>query len=257
MENSHKQRWYQKRSYDMEDPLDKYRHDYEWSIAYHYIVHTDWTREKLRPLEQAAPATRNQKANWNGVHIWMVGNFQNRPPTDEQYKAVQYLVEELRNKYWHMPISWHRDRSPSADPGKYTDIKRFEPNNIKTWMNYLWVKQLSRYYSVMTGQKRYYNNKTYEDDFKMNCHGDCLSTAMSYRLSNKDQNKVVACDPNIWLWSRLYIEWVWRVQCVDRWWAIKWQRIDMYCWVWDWALDNWNSCKTWKRKVWLINEWDT
>jgi hypothetical protein len=63
---------------------------------------------------------------------------------------------------------------------------------------------------------------------------------------------VVACPKEYKLGTKIYLEGIWVVTCRDRWWAIQGDRLDMYCWVWMYALDNWNTCKTWKVNWYII-----
>lgn len=42
---------------------------------------------------------------------------------------------------------------------------------------YLGQYNLSRYYTVVTDQKKYYLNRTFEEDFNINCSGNCFITA--------------------------------------------------------------------------------
>lgn len=101
--------------------------------AYHYIVHTDWSWEKLRPLDQQTPATSNQDVNRDGIHIVMNGNMNITAPTNQQYDSIRYLVKELRNNYWYLPISGHKDHKSDYDwthsecPWDLTELDKFEP----------------------------------------------------------------------------------------------------------------------------------
>lgn len=80
---------------------------------------------------------------------------------------------------------------------------------------------LSRYYTVVPGQRRYYLGKTYAEDFKMNCSGDCFVTANGYKLSQKDEYKVAACPKTFKLGTILNIDGIGDVVCHDRGGAIK------------------------------------
>lgn len=89
----------------------------------------------------------------------------------------------------------------------------------------------------MPNQERYYQWKSYQADFKMNCQGNCLVTADWHQLTDDDEWIVVACPPKYPLWSQFYIEDYWVVTCHDRWWAIQMQwdvvRIDIRSGIWD------------------------
>lgn len=108
--------------------------------------------------------------------------------------------------------------------------------------NYLGKYNMSRYYSVMPDQKRYYLHKTYKEDKKMNCGAwSCLDTADGYHLKESDAFKIVACPPNIKMGTRLRIQWIWEVTCRDRGGAIKWQRLDIWTGIGDkWLTNLWN-----------------
>ena len=92
----------------------------------------------------------------------------------------------------------------------------------------------SRYYSPMEWQPYYYLWRTYQQDFNVNCQGDCMSTADWYKLKAEDAGKVVACPKEIPLGSKIYITDYWTVICHDRWWAIKkrgkYYQLDIWSW---------------------------
>jgi len=120
----------------------------------------------------------------------------------------------------------------------------------KTTIN--WIFSLSRYYSVVLWQKHYYQNKTYSVDKMMNCwNWDCMYTANWHLLTTWDKYISVACDSQ-YLWKKLFLEWIWEVTCNDIWWSIHGNRIDMWCGIWDDALDNRDQCPTWIRKGYFI-----
>ena len=118
----------------------------------------------------------------------------------------------------------------------------------------LGVWRISRYYTPIPNQKSYPYNKTYKRAFAMNCHGDCLSTASGYKLSNKDVFKVVACPSSIKLGSKLFIEGIGGVKCEDRGGAIKGHRIDLWSGIGDKGISiiKNNPQTAGKHKVYLI-----
>ena len=120
----------------------------------------------------------------------------------------------------------------------------------------LGVWRLSRYYTPVKNQKKYPYNKTYEKAFAMNCHGDCLSTASGYKLSEKDAFKVVACPKSIKLGSKLYVEGLGEVRCEDRGGAIKGKRLDLWAGIGDKGVSNIinNPQTAGKHKVYLLTE---
>ncbi len=229
-----------------------------WSshVPAHYIVWSDGWFKKVNDLDKVVWATQNADANLNGIHIEIVWDFNKTEPTEEQYSMVWQLIEWIKEKYPDMEVKFHRDFQPHSCPWRNFDIdkvvkKKQNKLEVKEWW-YLGQFSLSRYYSVMEWQSRYYNGKTYEEDFKMNCHWDCLRTANWTQLTDELMYKTVACPPEIWLWTELYVEWVGIVKCNDRWSAIKNKRLDMWCGIGDDALNNWSKCPTGKRNVYLV-----
>lgn len=218
-------------------------------IPTHYIVWSDWWFIKVNDTDKIVWATQNYDANVNWIHIEIVGNFNNTEPTNEQYVMTRQLIEWITEKHPWIEVRLHRDFQPHTCPWKLFDV-----NKVVTTKKLIWEFSLSRYYSVIEWQTRYYNGKSYEDDFRMNCHWDCLSTANGTKLTNEMKYKTVACPPEIWLWTELYVEWVGIVKCNDRWSAIQNKRLDMWCGIGDDALNNWSKCPTGKRNVYLV--WD-
>lgn len=109
----------------------------------------------------------------------------------------------------------------------------------KTSKEYVGEWMVSRYYTPVKGQKSYYGkNGTYEKDFKMNCQGDCLSTASGYMLSQKDEHKIVACPKTFELGTKFEIEGLGIVTCEDRGGAIKAKRLDLWAGIGERGLGN-------------------
>ena len=75
---------------------------------------------------------------------------------------------------------------------------------------------LSRYYSVLPDQKRYYTGRSYEEDFKINCQGNCLVTANGHQLTDADKYKSVACPKEYPLGTKIWLEGIGTVVCNDR-----------------------------------------
>lgn len=111
----------------------------------------------------------------------------------------------------------------------------------------------------MPNQSHYYQGKTYQQDYRMNCAGDCLVTANWHRLVQEEAGKVVACPKEIPLGSQIYIEDYGIVTCHDRWWAIKkkWSsyHLDLWTWIWNEGLYNLEKnivYNPWPRKWYII-----
>lgn len=218
-------------------------------IPTHYIVWCSWDRIKVNELDTIVWATLNPEANRNGIHIEIVWDFNIDKPNESQYATVNQLIQWILEKHPDMEIKWHGDFQNKNCPGKNFDWDKINKKRTETI-----TFKLSRYYSVVPNQSRYYNGRTYEEDFKVNCAGDCLVTADWHQLTDADMYKSVACPKDYPLGTKIYLEWVWVVVCHDRWWAINWNRIDMRCWIWTTALDNWNKCPTGERQWYVLDE---
>lgn len=237
--------------------------DNRWfnTIPTHYIIWCNWDFVKVNELDQIVWATLNEEANINWIHIEIVWDFNKWQPNEEQYKMVNQLIKWILEKYPDMEIKWHGDFQAKNCPGINFDWSKIYGNINSKYYSWENKKEeitfsLSRYYSVLPNQKRYYNWRTYEEDFKVNCAGDCTVPSDWWKLTNDDAWKSVACPKEYPLWTRFYLEWIGEVKCRDRWWAIvkQWEtvRLDMFCWLWDYALDNWSKCPTWIRKWYII-----
>jgi 3D (Asp-Asp-Asp) domain-containing protein len=214
-------------------------------IPTHIIVWCSWDIAYINSFDKVVWATQNYDANINWIHIEVVWNFNLTKPSEKQYESLRKIISNIESEYKDIEIKAHRDFQQHSCPWKTFDFSKIKWKEIIKF-------SLSRYYSVMTGQTRYYNWKTYEQDFKMNCWWNCLSTANSTKLTDDMMYKTVACPPEYPLWTKIYLNWIWIVTCNDRGWAIQGNRIDMRCWIWDKALDNWNKCPTWIRTWYVI-----
>lgn len=238
-------------------------------VPTHFIVDTYWEVIKASQLEEPAGwfSTKNWwltlndaiQLNRQSIHIEVVWTWTDTEHqaklSSKQDKALRELVQQLQKDYPNATLTAHS----LIDKNKWTCWQAVlrtllsEPAKEPEWINI----SLSRYYSVMPDQKRYYNWRSYEEDFKMNCSGDPLVTSNWHQLTDADKYKSVACPKEYPLWTRIYIEWVWEVICNDRGSAIKtknWEvRVDMRCWIADDALDNWSKCPTWKRRWYILN----
>lgn len=234
-------------------------------IPAHYIIWYKWDVVQSNPLDDMVWAIRKDKyntekkvddGNMNWIHIEMVGNFNEAPPTEAQYKALNKLINELKLKYDWIEIKYHQDFQSKNCPWIYFN-RNFMDSKPTTKNKYI-TFQLSRYYSPVPNQERYYNNKTYEQDVTMNCgkwainNDSCLIPADGKRYTDADIYKSVACPPEYKLWTKIHLEWIWVVTCRDRWSAIQNNRLDMRCWQWMEWLNNWNSCPTGIRKGYIL-----
>ena len=218
-------------------------------------------------MENIVGWTLNADANRQGIQIEIVGDFNLWVPSEEQYATVKQLVERIREKYPDIEVKWHGDFQSKNCPWKNFDFSKVDSNYSKQVSNF-WEKEsqenqekiefsLSRYYTVVEWQKRYYGGRTYEEDFKINCQWDCLTTSNGHQLNDWEWWKVVACPKEYALWTKFYVEWIGEVVCHDRGWKIikQWEivRLDLWMWVWDKWLDRiYNNSIRWWSYVWYI-----
>jgi len=92
--------------------------------------------------------------------------------------------------------------------------------------------KITSYYTPVKGQLSYYNDRTYEQDFNMNCSGDCFVTASGYKLSSKDKMKVLACPTPLDIGTKIRIKTEvgeeFTGTCYDRGGGIKGNKIDIW-----------------------------
>lgn len=244
--------------------------DKTWQqMMYHRLI---WARGDIywdKPFNEEWWWMLNNN-NWV-IHIALQGNFEKNPPTQKQYELLEEMVRVLRNMYWDIPVVWHWSMTweHTSCPWRLFDISRYNtkkqidmqkitaitpttkttPKIIKS--NTYTTFNVSRYYSPTIWQRRYYNNKTYEADVVMNCWKDwiwnnnCLYPASWIKYTNWHKNISVACPPKYKIGTKIALSVQWQdhiVTCHDRWSAIRGNRLDMYCGVGDYALDNWRTC---------------
>lgn len=218
-------------------------------IPTHYIIWCSWDFVKVNDLDKVVGATLNEDANLNWIHIEIVWDFNIWKPNDAQYEMLNQLIVWIKEKYPDIEIKGHKDFQAKNCPGVNFDWSRVKDVDVVEF-------SLSRYYSVLPDQRRYYDGRTYEEDFKINCQGDCLTTANWHQLTDWDKYRSVACPKEYELGTKIYLDGIGEVVCNDRgsaikknWWVV---RLDVRCWIWDNALDNWKNCPTGVRKWYIV-----
>ena len=271
-------------SVSAEDVLTSMKRRYWDEVPTHYIVDANGSVVNATPIDIPAGwfSTQNGwlsldnaiKLNWQSIHIEVVGTWTDTENTAQlpkaQEDALRNLVKELKTEYPQANLTAHSliDRNKwscwqavlrtiEAEPAQEKSPVAVKANNNTS--NSKWINiSLSRYYSVMPDQEAYYGWRTYEEDFKINCHWDCLTTADGHQLNSSEAGLVVACPKEYPLWTRFYVEWLWEVTCHDRWGKIvtQWQsiRLDVRSWIWDeWRLNiQQNRIRTWKTRWYVI-----
>lgn len=230
------------------------------TIPTHYIIDASWKTIQVNDDLVVVWGTRDWHTNTHWIQVEVVWNFNEQEPTDEQYKALSILRRWLEEKYWTIETSWHREHSATACPWENMDFTKIDSSD-----NYLWNFMTTSYYSPTATQKRTFfshelwRRRTTQEEIRMNCwrreelsleqNAEACKYPANWReLLNSHTGKLVACDPRIPLWSTLLMKWYWIVTCVDRWWAITYNRIDMWSGYWDVWLDNIEKWKLWVPK---------
>lgn len=205
-------------------------------ICYHFLIGKDGTVKQNRSLYERSGCTRNSVVNAEAIQVVFAGNFEIEDPTKEQLNAFASLYERLNDTYDFKEVIPHREASPSACAGKHLieAISNMEVvyNKVKEREGDVWY--ITRYYSPVEGQKRYFHG-SYLKDVEINCGlkpdgtaGDCLTTANGHRLEAHQAFKVAACPPEIPFGTKIDIEGIGTVTCHDRGGAIKEKRLDVW-----------------------------
>ena len=257
-----------------------------FNICYHYFIGRDGTEVLTRDLSERAPCTADNKTNFQAIHIALAGNFEVQEPTEAQMKALKSRIQKLKRVYGFSHILPHSGASPTKCPGKNLNARLDELLYGVKPVEELYY-DVSRYYSPVQGQERYYRD-TYEQDAVVNCNtyyvlrmeqGDgsvkevrayrgtklwreyghltvkrygCMNTADGTDLRKAAPYSIVACPPEIELGTRLHIEGVGNVRCTDRGGAIKGNRLDLWTGVGMDGLNRILNTKGGRRRVTIL-----
>lgn len=202
---------------------------YKNHICYHFLIGKDGTIKQNRSLWERIYCTRNTEVNDSAIQVVVAGDFEKEKPTPVQMASLKKLVDRLDSIYHFEHIIMHRDASPTACPGKYM-VEALEASGILRNNNIGTIYSVSRYYTPIPGQLKYYRD-TYEQDFKVNCSGDCFKTADGFDLHGAAPMTVAACPPEIPLGTKLHVEGIGDVTCHDHGGAIKNKRLDIWAGV--------------------------
>lgn len=252
-----------------EDVLASMQKRYWEPVPTHYIVDVNWT--VLNPVPITEPAGWFSTKNWwltlddaiqlnrQSIHIEVVWTWTDTEHqaklSKQQDKALRELVQQLQSKYPSATLTAHS----LIDKNKWTCWQAVL-KTLTEWDWHQWINiSLSRYYSVQPNQTSYYWGRTYEEDFAINCQGNCLVTADWHQLKSSEAWLVVACPKEYALGTRFYVEWLWTVTCHDRWGAIvtQWEsiRLDVRSWIGDtWRINiQTNKIRTGKTRGYVLD----
>jgi N-acetyl-anhydromuramyl-L-alanine amidase AmpD len=101
-----------------------------WSgIGYHFIIRQNGDIERGRFENTIGAHALNN--NSSSIGICLTGNFMNTTPTENQIKALVWLIKYLKNKYGDLKILGHNSVAQTLCPGKnfpwdrlFTDLKK-------------------------------------------------------------------------------------------------------------------------------------
>ena len=92
-------------------------------IGYHWIV--EYANNELIAIpgrNENDVAAGCKSRNVDGIHICVVGNFQEEVPTDDQYRFVAQLCRGIKCRHPILEIGGHRDYDATLCPGKNFDM---------------------------------------------------------------------------------------------------------------------------------------
>lgn len=286
---------------------------YGYYVAYHFFVGRNGKIVQTRCLSDRSGHTRNQATNLESISIVLAGNFEKQQVTRGQARSLDYLIKKLHSIYDIQDITGHKQESPTKCPGKNLMEHLIKRGYVKNEEGGLYL--ISRYYTPVPHQKRYYRSYEGEDlldvamkygiivdengtyihkeeaagitfarrisehygevlqllktdemlhylvkrateyraDFEVNCQNDCLKTANGFTLKPEHAMRVAACPPEMPLGTRLRIDGLGEVTCVDRGGAIKGKQIDLWTGIGDEGLNNILGKSIGKRHVSILS----
>lgn len=196
------------------------------------MVGKDGTVKQLRSLNERTGHTKSQPVNLESIAIVLNGNFEHEYPTSAQMKALKHLISRLDRTYKFERISVHKEASSTACPGKNL-LAVLQDWNLLREQKFPPLFNVTRYYTPVAGQLRYYKGadgvKSFQADFEVNCHGDCFSTADETDLHHAEPMTVAACPPEYPFGTKFYIEGMdITVTCHDHGGAINGNKLDVW-----------------------------
>ena len=127
------------------------------------------------------------------------------------------VTEEGKTVYPSYDKEWEIERAPESR--KPREVSKYETSFV-----------LSAYYSPLPGQS-YYTTGSYESDKRLNGEGYTTASWKAVKYG------MIAADKKYPFWTKIHLEWLWDFVVEDRWWAIKGNRIDVYMWEGEEALN--------------------
>lgn len=85
-------------------------------IAYHYVIWTNWEVRHTRPLNEIGYHSSNWSINQQSIGICFSWNFDKETPSTKQYTAAFDLIEDLKQQFGNLQVSWHNEHSNKTCP---------------------------------------------------------------------------------------------------------------------------------------------
>ena len=189
---------------------------------------------------------------YSHLHIGIVV-AENKAVNNSSYEKKP-IISNVDERPVLMYLTMNKEKQSIKVTSSSTLVASLSPMPPIQNKKYIGVWGISRYYSPIKGQKRYYN-RTYARDKAMNCGpGNCLDTASGYQLSDKDEFKIVACPKTFKFGTKFEIQDVGIVVCEDRGGAIKGKRLDLWAGIGDQGITNIHTRTetSGKKKVWQL-----
>ncbi|AFH27146.1 amidase [Clostridium phage phiZP2] len=108
--------------------IDKWHKDKGWcGIGYHYFIDKQGNIYTGRPEDWTGAHCINH--NTKSIGICLQGRLQIEKVTDAQYKALLWLIQDIRNRRGNMPVYGHKELNSTDCPGN------LDLNKLRTDVN--------------------------------------------------------------------------------------------------------------------------
>lgn len=203
--------------------------DWWWTV----VIETEkWFKIRYSHLKYRHVFVWDVVVAWQKIwEMWASGNVLTqcwwthwRKPSPEEKQKWCWVHLDLTptNKDWKMLHQKDVEKIVEAIPAREPEWER------------IWFDQITAYYRIMPWQHRYAWWVSYAQDIRMQGNG---MNASGWRYEDHHKYTHGACWA-AWKWYILRLDWrPHDIKCVDRWWAIDNNDIDIFYWVWVEALN--------------------
>lgn len=241
--------------------------DCSWLISYFWKTHWLFTDRETKFASNAYQIySMGTKKEYKYIKKWDIVFFLNKSKWINHiavyvtWSSNDMTIVDASGRYWisKRAITFDTWYIYNIDWEKYE--LRFATNPLFTKNKYMntivvaeiWSKKYHVKYDVNNKPRKFTATVTTyiipEKDNKNNINcwwSSCKHTANWTELTKELAGKIWACPYQYKLGTKIYIEWLWEITCVDRWWLIvmKWDintrgnvssmnRIDVFAWIW-------------------------